>query len=90
MNASSDKILLDRLIYLQIFLLVPLMIFLLPLLMFPDSMPDSYWEIFTLIFQYLSNPDADELLDGSLSEGSSSYDDGEVSNIRLFHTFGYF
>ena len=66
MKAISDKILLDRLIYLQIFLLVPLMIFLLPLLMFPDSMPDSYWEIFTLIFPYLSNPDADELLSPGL------------------------
>ena len=66
MKVISDKILLDRLIYLQIFLLVPLMIFLLPLLVFPDSMPDSYWEIFTLIFQYLSNPDADDLLSPGL------------------------
>ena len=29
-------------------------------------MPDSYWEIFTLIFPYLSNPDADELLSPGL------------------------
>lgn len=55
MKDSTDKILLDRLIYLQIILVVPLMIFLLPLILFPESMPEYYWEIFTSISPYLYN-----------------------------------
>ena len=55
MKATSDKILLDKLIYLQIILYVPLMIFLLPLLLFPESMPESYWGLFNFISPYLTN-----------------------------------
>ena len=55
MKALSDKILLDRLIYLQIILYVPLMIFLLPLLLFPESMPEGYWGLFNFISPYLTN-----------------------------------
>ena len=54
MKASSDKILLDRLIYLQIILYVPLMmIFLLPLMLFPGSIPESYLTFISFITPYI-------------------------------------
>ena len=67
MKAISDKILLDRLIYLQIILFVPLTIFLLPVVLFPDSMPDSYWEFFISIEPYLYNDGAMDFLSPGLS-----------------------
>ena len=66
MKDSIDKILLDRLIYLQIILVVPLMIFLLPLFLFPESMPEAYWEIFTSISPYLYNDAATGFLKPAL------------------------
>jgi hypothetical protein len=67
MKAISDKILLDRLIYLQIILFVPLTIFLLPVVLFPDSMPDSYWEFFNYIGPYLYNDGATDFLSPGLN-----------------------
>ena len=67
MKAISDKILLDRLIYLQIILFVPLVLFLLPALIFPDSMPDSYWEFLISIEPYLYNDGAMDFLSPGLS-----------------------
>ena len=62
MKAISDKILLDRLIYLQIILFLPLTIYLLPLMLFPESMPDSYWGLFNFIAPYLYNDAAMDFL----------------------------
>ena len=67
MKAISDKILLDRLIYIQIILYVPLMIFLLPLLLFPESMPEGYWGLFNFIAPYLWNDAAMDFLSPGLS-----------------------
>ena len=66
MKATSDKILLDKLIYLQIILYVPFMIFLLPLLLFPESMPESYWGLFNFISPYLINDAAIDFLSPGL------------------------
>jgi hypothetical protein len=67
MKVSSDKILLNRLIYLQIILFVPLMIFLLPLILFPESMPESYFTVLSFITPYLINDAAIDFLSPGLA-----------------------
>ena len=66
MKASNDKILFDRLIYLQIILFVPLMIYLLPLMLFPESMPESYFTVLSFITPYLINEAAIDFLSPGL------------------------